>query len=175
MKKKWNEMSSNQKNTIEITVGIIILILFFAFRLISNYISAKNAAEFSKEVHLVTDNSRYYTVIGCIDKYLSTVESGNQNDILLTLNDEYKREYNITSSNLKNFIPKLEKGNIYSYTGEEMYEKRISKNVVLYYIHGKIKEQQFEGDTVKTEYDLTVILYEDKFLFSIRPGVNYEK
>lgn len=174
MKNKWNKMSTSKKNTLEIIIALIIMISFIGFRLYSNYKTAKKETEYSKEVHLVSDNSRYFTVISCIEKYLNTVETGNKNNILLTLDSEYKKAYNINEKNINNYIPKLEKDKMYNYSVHKMYEKRISKNVSEYYIYGDIVETIMDESILGTSYDITIILYEDKFLFSVRPGAQYE-
>ena len=172
MKKKWKNMSQSKKNTLEIIIALLIMFAFFGYKIYSNYLEAKQESEFSKKTYVVTDNSRYFTIISCLDKYLNTVQSGNDDNILITLEDEYKKTYNVNKSNLDNYVPKLEKAKIYSYTGSEMYAKRISRNVVEYYVKGGIKGSSLDEKASFTEYDVTVILYESEFLFSIRPGVN---
>lgn len=172
MRKKWKNMNQSKKNTLEIIIALLIMFSFFGYKIYSNYVEVKKKSEFSKETHLVTDNSRYFTIISCIEKYLNTVQSSNEDNILMTLNDEYKKMYNIDENNLSNYIPKLDKTKMYGYSGSEMYEKRISRNVVEYYVKGGIKESSLDEKSTFTQYDITVILYESKFLFSIRPGVN---
>ena len=172
MKDKWNKMSPKKKNTLEIVLSLLLIASFFAYRLYSNYVVAKEEAKISGEIKLVDNNSRYFTVISCVEKYLNTVQSGNINNILLTLNDDYKETYGITANNVGNHIPKLDNDKMYSYSGSEMKEKRISKNVVEYYVTGEIQAFVLEGNPKSFKYDLTVILYESEFLFSIRPGVN---
>ena len=172
MKNKWKKMSTTKKNTLEIILALIVLISFLVFRLYSNYKSAKKEQEISNETRIVTDNSRYFTVLSCAEKYINTVHRGYSNDILLTLSSDYKELYNITSSNVFNYVPKLDTNKMYNYSSREMYEKRISKSVVEYFVYGNISETVMDEDPIETAYDLTVILYEDKFLFSIRPGVS---
>ena len=172
MEKKWNKMSTKKKNILEIIAAFLILFGFFGYKIYTNYVETKKKEEFSKQIHEVTDNSRYFTIISCIEKYLNTVQSSNEDNILMTLNDEYKKMYNIDKNNLSNYIPKLAKTKIYGYAGSEMYEKRISRNVVEYYVKGGIKESGLDENSIFTQYDITVTLYESKFLFSIRPGVN---
>lgn len=172
MRNKWNSMNEKEKNIFEIVIVLIMVVLFIAYKLYSNYADAKRASVVSSETHLVTDNSRYFTVIGCVEKYITTIKSGNKNNILTILDSKYKEEYNIEKNNLKNYIPNLNGDKIYSYSGREMYEKRISKNVVVYYVYGNIEESVLDEIPTGFEYNLTVTLYESEFLFSIKPGVN---
>ena len=115
MIQKYKELDENKKNIIQIIIALSALILFIIIRLIIDY-GGNNTIlrqeKYKKEI--VKDNSRYYTVIGCINKYLTYVQMGNSEDILLLLDEEYKNNFNITSSNLKNYIPSLENVNDYS-------------------------------------------------------------
>ena len=174
MENKQNSINKSKKDVIEIIFMIIMIVLFIAFKLYSSYIDAKKTSQFSTEKHLVTDNSRYFTVIGCIDKYLNTIKSGNKDNILITLDNNYINEYNINKDNLLNYIPNLNKDKMFNYSGREMYEKRISKNVVEYYVYGYIEESVLDEISTGFSYNVTVILYESEFLFSIRPGVSNE-
>lgn len=187
MIQKYKELDENKKNIIQIIIALSALILFIIIRLIIDY-GGNNTIlrqeKYKKEI--VKDNSRYYTVIGCINKYLTYVQMGNSEDILLLLDEEYKNNFNITSSNLKNYIPSLENVNDYSYIGHAMYSKRLSESISKYYVEGEIKKDRFMGDIEEGEeyieedyfkpeyidYDFTVTLYENKFIFSIKPGVS---
>ena len=67
-----------------------------------------------------------------------------------------------------------------------MYSKRLSESISKYYVEGEIKKDRFMGDIEEGEeyieedyfkpeyidYDFTVTLYENKFIFSIKPGVS---
>lgn len=187
MIQKYKELDENKKNIIQIIIALSALILFIVIRLIVEF--GGNSTAFNKEKYqkeIVKDNSRYYTVIGCINKYINYVQMGNNEDILLLLDEEYKSTFNITASNLKNYIPSLENDGDYSYVGHAMYTKRISESVSEYYVDGEIKKDLFMGDIEEGEeytetnsyepkyidYDFTVTLYENKFIFSIKPGVN---
>lgn len=165
------DLNENEKNILTTIVMLIIFVCFLIYLGVSKYIESKKEQEESMKTVLVTDASRYLTVANCVKKYLSTVQTGATDDILLLLNEEYKSEHAITQRNLSNYIPKLDRNFIYDYAGEEMYQHRISKNVVEYYLKGRIKKSQLDEDDIYTKYDITVVLYEDKFLFSIKPGI----
>lgn len=169
--RKNKKLNEKQKNIIEIIIAVVILILFIGYRIYENYTKAKNEMILSQQKTIVTDDSRFFTVISCINKYLNTVQNGNPNDILLILNEEYKEANGINNNNYQKFIPSLDKTKLYEYEGNEMYQKRISKNVIEYYVYGNIKESNMDDDPVRTKYNLTVILYENEFIYSIKTGV----
>lgn len=164
-------MTQKEKNIATIVFAVAILIFFFTWSIIDNFIEAKKEQEESMKTVLVTDAGRYFTVIGCAKKFISYVQNGTNEDILLILNDEYKTSNGILESNLRNYVPSLSKDIIYDYVGKEMYQHRISKNVVEYYVKGSIKGTVLDEPSTYVNYDLTIILYENEFLFSVRPGI----
>ena len=128
--KKNKKLNEKQKNIVEIIVAIVILALFIGYRIYENYTKTKNEMLLSQQTTIVTDDSRFFTVISCINRFLSTIQNGSSNDVLLILNEEYKKNRGIDINNYQNFIPSLNKSSLYDYEGSEMYQKRISKNVV---------------------------------------------
>ena len=83
--KKRKKLTEKQKNIIEIIIAIAILILFISYRIYEKYTKTKNEMLLSQQKTIVTDDSRFFTVISCINKYLNTVQNGNPNEILLLL------------------------------------------------------------------------------------------
>lgn len=169
--KKRKKLTEKQKNIIEIIIAIAILILFIGYRIYEKYTKTKNEMLLSQQKTIVTDDSRFFTVISCINKYLNTVQNGNPNEILLLLNEEYKEAKGINANNYQKFIPSLNKSNLYEYEGNEMYQKIISKNVVEYYVYGNIKKSNMDDVAERTKYNLTVVLYENEFTYSIKTEV----
>lgn len=169
--KKFKDLNEDEKNVLTSIIFILIFISFLIYIGVSKLIEAKKEQEESMKIVLVTEPGRYFTAVNCVKNYLSTISSGNTENILLLLNEEFKEQNRINANTLKNYIPKFDPNYIYDYVGEEMYQHRISKNVVEYYILGRIKKSQMDEEATYTDYDITVILYEDKFLYSIKPGV----
>ena len=169
--KKLKDLNENEKNVLTSIVFVLIFISFLIYLGVSKLIEAKKEQEESQKTVLVTDAGRYFTAVNCVKSYLNYVQRGNTDDMLLLLNEEYKEANRITASTVRNHIPKLEYNYMYDYVGEEMYQHRISKNVVEYYIKGRIKKSQMDEDSTYSDYDVTVVLYEDKFLYSIKPRI----
>ena len=165
------EMNETKKNMIKIGIALLVLLIYLGFNLYQNYEKSKEESEISQEKTIVTDNSRYFTIINCVKKYLNYVKANKTDDILLILNQEYKNLYNINESNLNNFIPSIEDNVIVDYKGDVMYQKKISKNVTEYYVYGQIEKSIMDEKSTLIDYNLTVILYENELLFSIKPGV----
>lgn len=168
------EMSETKKNIITIAVALGILVLFIGINIYSSYKKSIDESGINGKRTLVVDNGRYFTVMGIVKKYLNYVQNGNNNEILSIIDEEYKKEYNVTSSNLSNFIPKLDRNLTYDYFGKEMYQKRLTKSITEYYVYGEIKSTILDETPNYYTYNMTVILYEDELLFAIRPGVDEE-
>lgn len=171
MKKKYSELSEKEKNIFIIIIAISLMLLFLGYNAIEKFIIKRRELKESMKIALVTDHGRYFTAINCVKKYLTVVQEGNKDDILLLINDKYKKENNISELNYKNFIPSLDKSSIYEYDGEEMYQKKISKNITEYYIKGKIKKTIMDEDSVERNYNITIVLYQDHLVFDIIPGI----
>ncbi len=165
---------NTKKDIIKITLALLVLVFFMGLKLYDNYRDAKIEAEISSKRILVKEPSRYFTVIGCIDKYLKYVQNNDIDNIWTILNSEYKNEFNIKKDYIYNYIPNLNDGAIYTYKGYEMESKKVSKNITEYYVNGKIKRTIMDESDTFIDYDFTVILYENEMLFSIRPGVKNE-
>lgn len=163
---------STKKDLIKIAIALGVLAIFIGINLYGNYKKSKEEFMISEEKQPVLDNSRYMTVINCINKFINYVQIGNKDNILLLLNEEYKNDYNVDVNNLNNFIPNLSSDGIYSYSGEEMYYKQISENVTEYYVVGNIEQTTYENVPIKTPYNITIVLYENKLVFSVKPGAD---
>lgn len=171
MFKKLYNLDARGRNIFEIVVVVVFAVGFVAYMLISNAIEAKRIQEESMKTILVQDASRYFTVLGCAQKFVNTIQIGNKEDILTVLDEDYKEKNRINESTVHNYIPKLEVDSVYDYEGMEMYQHRISKNVVKFYLKGRIKKSILDEISTSFDYDLSITLYENEFTFSVRPGI----
>ncbi len=171
MIEKFKSLEPKQKNILEIFLIIGLVILVFTINLISKVIDAKKEQIESMKTVLVTDNSLYFTVLGCAKKFLTTLQSGNKSDIILSMDEEYITQNRITEANVLSYVPTLNRTSVYDYIGEEMYEHRISKNVTTYYIKGKIANSIMDESSTYTRYDMTITLFENTFTFTVKPGI----
>lgn len=171
MEEEKRKLTAKEKNVLTIIVALIVLVVFLGISIFDKINESKREMEESMKTVLVTDESRYFTVLGCARKFLDTVQNGTQEEKMSLLKEEYKEQNRIVLNNLNSFLPNLTPQRMYIYTGEEMYQRRLSKNVVEYYLTGSIKDVVFEGDPIYTKYDLTITLYESKFVFAVTPGI----
>lgn len=121
----------------------------------------------TKTITVVTDIDDFYTVAGCVDKYIAYSASKDKEKILILLSNEYKKQNGVTIDNLYSFVN--EYNEYYSFAPKEMFVQRKSKNVYKYYVYGTL-EKGIE-DTTKTydDFYIVVILDESNLTFSIEP------
>lgn len=151
--------------------GIALLILIIGLSIFSILFPEKGIlAYFRKNKNVeykyaeVSNFSRYSTVTTAIEKYYSFINMKDYNSVLKILDEDYIKEKNITSTNIKNniYIP----DGLVSFNPGIMYGK--SKNGIMTYLVEGTVENFSTGEIIKKEY-LKVILDGNTFHFSVRP------
>ena len=118
-------------------------------------------------ISVVTDNSRFYTVAGCIDRYYAYLSSNDKEKILLLLSDSYKKENSINLDNVYSYVDKLD--SLYTFSPSLMYYQRLSETVYKYYVSGTIQGTYLNFDEESKEVYVVVILDESNTTFAIEP------
>lgn len=164
-------MEDRKKNIILGIIAVIVIItLIFLNR---DNLFKKNPTIISGDITMVTDNNRFYTVTSCVSKYLSYLSSGDSSSLLLLLDNDYKETNNITSSNIYQFIDRLDSQ--YEFNADKMYQEKVNDTVIKYYVSGSISPAlYFENmeDSYNVEYrEFYVIVNLDlrQGVFSIVP------
>jgi len=171
MIEKIRNLDARGKNIFECILIVLAVIVFLGILLVENIMDAKREQEESMKTILVTDASRYFTVLSCVRSFVNTVSTGSRSDLVLLLDSDYKERNRIDEVNVKTFLPELDASSSYDYTGDEMYEKRLSKNVTTYFVKGRIKKVLFDENPVYMNYDMTITLHESDFIFTVEPGI----
>lgn len=159
-------MDNEEKNKkILAVVLVIILVVFGIYNLF--FKKGKEEKIDTETIAVVKDNDRFYTVSSCVSKYLTYLSSSDTNNLYLLLNENYKKENNITKDNIYNYIGNIE-GNI-SFNPRKMFEQRLSKNIYKYYVKGYIQKDTFDQIGEKEIYYIIVIMNQSNLTFSIMP------
>lgn len=151
-------------------IGIGILI-FLSVRDLSW--KEKDSSE-QKEVvkpQLVREASKFYTVSGCVDKYLLYLSIKDNNKVYTLLTPNYIKENNITTSNIFEVVPLLSDGQ-YTFNPRKMYFEEVSQSITKYYVFGYIVKQEFlEMNTLPSQQPayFIVTLNASELSFSIMP------
>lgn len=147
------------KNMVILFVILLIIIVF-----ILHYRLNKD----DEGIQILKDNSTFFTVSSCVSKYLNTVSSKNTDNLLILLDDKYKKKYNIDADIVYDHTGYLE--GIYSFKGKKMYYEKVGKARYKYYVYGIIKKDMINNlNAEETDYYLIVYLNEKDMTFSIEP------
>ncbi len=151
---------------------LIGFLIFVAIKDLGMTSSQKRDDAVEKEKpQLVNSASKFYTVSGCIDKYLLYLANGDTEKVYTLLNPTYIDEKGITSSNVLELLPKLPTGE-YTFNSRKMYSEVVSNTVTKYYVFGYIVKQEFlEANEVPVQEPAYFIVTLDSSLlsFSIMP------
>lgn len=149
-----------------IYIGLFILMIF-----VLNIKKEKLKVEQENSLKLTyaTNHKQFFIALNCAEQFLKIVSENNINDIMSLINIEYKNENNITKDNILNYLPKLSANKMHKFSATKVFKKRISKNVIEYYLEGKIISLSM-GEESSKDYTLGIVLYEDKNIYSIKFG-----
>ena len=165
----------------------IILVIVTVLVVVITFILNKDIEEpKTSQINIVTNYSNFYTVDSCLFRTVTYLSTKDKDSILLILNEEYKKNNNITEKNVLSFFPTIDENSIF--TSKKMYYENLDKNIVKYYVYGNVIENKILDDDLITSeqgIDLYFIVYIDTngSIFSIEPyngdifigGVNNEK
>ena len=112
---------------------------------------------------IVSDYSRYYTIINILDKYYSTINSNNHDDTLKLLSEDYKNKNGINKDNIKDKITHYKKQ--VTYKGRLMCSKRLGKGFTSYYVTGDVIGSN--DLTIYGQVYYEVLLNENEMTYSI--------
>lgn len=153
----------------------IIVLIIIAFVLISGIIIYetffnKSTKEEVASINILKDNSRFYTISSCVNRYLTYLTNKDTDNLILLIDESYKDEKNVTKSNLLEKLPKL--NGRYNFSAKKMYEQKINDNYTRYYVYGLLMEDVFsEEDSIKTSKDFYTIvtINGEDYTYSITP------
>ena len=120
------------------------------------------------EIEKVKDRNIFYTVNSAVDKYLYNLYE-EKNDILFSyLDKEYIQENNITKNNVLQKIGKLDEYK--TFTVKEMYEQKITDNIIQYFAYGVIKGELEEGRPEEEDFYISIKIDNKSNTFSVLPN-----
>lgn len=160
-----NKADRNEKYlAIVIVISVLILGIYKIFYEKDDIVEEKIDTQ---TISVVKDSSKFYTVSSCVSKYISYLSSGETDNLLILLSNDYKQKNSINSSNIYNYISTID--NSSTFTPKKIFKQRISKNIYKYYVSGYIQEEMIEADSIKKDFYVIVILDEKNMTFEIEP------
>ena len=151
----------------------IILVIITLVVVISSFIfDNKNSVDETGKIKIVTNYSNFYTVNSCVYRAINYISSNNKENLLLILNDSYKKEKKINETNILNVFESI--GENSTFVPKKMYYQEINENITKYYVYGNVQQNQIfdDGYTNKLDYkEMYLIVYLDtnNKTFSIEP------
>ena len=151
-----------------IAFGVIVAaLLFILLQIIEN-----SGTSISRPT-IVTDASRFFTVSGCVNKYITYLQSKSTEELLTILTPQYVEDNSITEQNIYTFLDQLPTINNYTFSAREMYEIDLGDDIYRYEIYGWITEDSFNSmNTNKRDTYYSVTLNEQTLTFSINPSTS---
>lgn len=150
----------------------IILVIITLIVVIISFISKEQEENKIGDVSIVTNYSNFYTVDSCLYRTITYLASKNSESLYFVLNDNYKKQNNITKENVMNYFQSIPTSS--TFISKKMYYQDINDNITKYYVFGTIEEnyllEEVEYRELKTQ-DAYFIVYLDTSnkTFSIEP------
>ena len=146
---------------------ILILVILAMIVPLAFYLYDNNKSNKPNEIQIVTDYNAFYTVDSCINRFISYLNSKNDNNLKLVITDSYKKKSSI--SDLYNIVP-----NNSEFDSRKMYYEEINKDITKYYVQGYVISDAYDvnlTDYYNNRKNLYFIVYlnSDNNTFSIEP------
>ena len=153
-----------QRNQVILAIVLVIAVIGLGIYKYLNK-NTKEIQEDDNKISIVKDSSRFYTVSSCVDKFFSTISSDNDENILILLSDNYKKDNNININNVNKFREK----SLYTFNPRRMYVEKIGTGLYKYYAYG-YKQRISTGFEEKIDYYVIVIMDETNMTFAVEPS-----
>jgi len=162
----------SKKNFIIVFILLVVLGIFLVVTSVADSTQQQNKVSNSEnDIELVTDASRFYTVSGCIDKYLLYLSQQDESKLFSLLDSEYITSNNITEDNIFEFLPSLTT-DLYTINSRKMYQQQLSDAITKYYVYGFVVKNEFADDALtsnRQEAYYIVTLDASNLTFTIMP------
>ncbi len=156
------------KNNI-IIVFIFILIIFGGI-----YVAEKQNPKVNKKepekIKILDNYNKFFTISNAASSYIRFLNNEDQDNVYLLLNDEYKKENNITKENIISKLDFNSKNGLVMFEAKKIYYENINDNNIKYYLFGYINVDQMNTYSDKEEeYYLIINLDTKNQLFDVVP------
>lgn len=151
-----------------IIIIIILSLIFISILVLTSFNKEDNSIDTKKVTYkLENDYNNFFTVNGCITKYVEYLSKKDTTKLLEVLDKEYVKNNNINIDNIYSILPNLEEG-MYSFTSKMMY-KDDGDTVVNYYVYGYLNKEIINSVLNKEDNYYMVKLDKNNMVYSIKP------
>ena len=148
-----------------IIIFILLIVIMFFITKRENESSVDNKS--TSNYTIVTDANDFFTVEGCVNRYIGVLSNKENKNMIKLLDSEYIKKESITEENVFNKISPL--NGIFTFNGKEIYYEKVNKDVYKYYAYGKLKQDTINGNDLGTDYYLIITMNKEKLLFNVTP------
>lgn len=150
-------------------ISIFVLLLSFSMYLVyinkednktNNNVTNKNKYE------IVENYNDFYTVNSCITRYMIYLYEKDSSSILKVLDEKFITNNGINENNVFNYL-NFSKSN--TFKSLKMYEEKVNKNVVKYYVYGYAVQEIMDEMPIYEDAYFIVFLDKNEGVFSIYP------
>lgn len=151
---------TNKKKILIVVFGILAIVLLI-FRFF-------NVSKDDNKINIVKSSSKFYTVSGCVNRYLSYLYTEDIDNLLILIDKSYKKGNNISKNNFFEKISKLD--GKYTFEARKMYEQVINDNITKYYVKGYLIKEGINSDiNNKIDYYIIINLDVKNSTYSVIP------
>lgn len=119
-------------------------------------------------IEKVRERNKFYTVSACVNKYLSYLYEKNTEILYNYLDKQYIEKNEITKSNI---LQKIDTIDTYkAFTAKEMYQQKITDEIIQYYAYGVIKEDLPNGEPEEEKFYISIKIDSKNETFSVLPN-----
>lgn len=153
------------QNIILISVLIILAIILFLITKKDNNISTNTNKNI--EYEKVNNINEFFTVEGCINRYLDVLSNKEFDNLLKLIDNEYLEKNMINENNILNKLESLE--GINTFSAKKIYVQKIDKYNNKYYVYGKLKKEIMDGYDLGIDYYIIIKIDKKHQLYSVTP------
>lgn len=151
-----------------IIIIIILSLIFISILVLTSFNKEDNSIDTKKVTYkLENDYNNFFTVNGCITKYVEYLSKKDTTKLLQVLDKEYVKNNNINIDNIYSILPNLEEG-MYSFNSKMMYRDN-GDTIVNYYVYGYLNKEIMDSVLNKEDKYYMVKLDKNNMVYSIKP------
>lgn len=158
-----NEEKNQKVLAIILAIAVIVLL---GYRMFVGNKNGKSKID-TESIELVTDDNRFYTVAGCVDRYFMYLNGDDTDSLLILLDSKFKNDNGVNSSNIYTFLKKYK--DYYGFIAKKMYVQREGKNKYKYYVYGLVETGIEDVSKAREDFYIIVTLDESNITFSVQP------
>ncbi len=150
-------------------IGLIILLIIIFFGIILHNYRDPKPTKVTEKITLVNNYNRFFTISNAGNKYITYLKNQDKDALMNLLNHDYIEVNNLNKNNMFNILEPLDENNEYTFEARKMYEEKLNKNIIKYYIYGHLSVEIMDTYTKPEDYYLIIHLDTENFTYFVTP------